>query len=121
MVDVMPKRSASRSPLLLAGVVFLVLGLLLPGRPFPPMVFAGDGTSGRAAGDGSFSSTARPARDGDVAVREEFDAAVRRDTPEGYELFILRHPDHPLAEEARRRQDKARGSTDKDRQDFNPN
>lgn len=45
---------------------------------------------------------AAPARPGDVAIREELDAARRAGTREAYDLFLARHPDHPLAEEARR-------------------
>lgn len=41
-------------------------------------------------------------RDPDVAVREELDSARRAATVEAYDLFIARHPDHPLAEVARR-------------------
>ena len=48
------------------------------------------------------SPDAAPARDGDVAVREEFHAAAEAATPEALRLFIRRHPDHPLAVEARR-------------------
>ena len=42
-----------------------------------------------------------PARDGNIAIREELDAARRAGTVEAYELFIARHPQHPLAEMAR--------------------
>lgn len=41
-------------------------------------------------------------RDGDVAVREELEAARREGTIAAYDLFIARHGDHPLAETARR-------------------
>jgi hypothetical protein len=41
-------------------------------------------------------------RDGDVAVREELDAARRAGTVEAYDLFIARYPRHPLAQVARR-------------------
>jgi hypothetical protein len=41
-------------------------------------------------------------RDGDVAIREELDAARRAGTIAAYDLFLARHPDHPLAETARR-------------------
>lgn len=41
-------------------------------------------------------------RDGDVAVREELDAARRAGTREAYDLFLSRHGDHKLAEAARR-------------------
>ena len=41
------------------------------------------------------------ARDGDVAIRQELEAARRAGTLAAYDLFIARHPDHPLAEVAR--------------------
>ena len=41
-------------------------------------------------------------RDGNVAIREELDAARRARTLAAYDLFLARHPDHPLAETARR-------------------
>jgi hypothetical protein len=47
-----------------------------------------------------------PPRDGDVAIREEFDAARRAGTREAYDLFIARHPQHALAAAARQERDK---------------
>lgn len=47
-------------------------------------------------------------RDGNIAIREELDAARRAGTFEAYDLFIARHPDHPLADEARRERDRLR-------------
>lgn len=41
-------------------------------------------------------------RDGNVAIREELDQARRLRTRAAYDLFIARHPEHPLAEIARR-------------------
>ena len=41
-------------------------------------------------------------RDGDVAIREELEAARRAGTIAAYDLFLARHPDHALAETARR-------------------
>lgn len=41
------------------------------------------------------------ARDPSVAVAEEYEAARRSGTLEAYELFIARHGDDPLAEQAR--------------------
>jgi hypothetical protein len=41
-------------------------------------------------------------RDGDVAVREELEAARRAGTRAAYDLFLARHGDHPLARIARR-------------------
>ncbi len=43
-----------------------------------------------------------PARDGDIAIRQELDAARKAATLAAYDLFIARHPDHALAREARR-------------------
>ena len=41
-----------------------------------------------------------PARDGDVAIRQEFEAAARANTVEAWNLFIARHPGHALVEAA---------------------
>lgn len=38
-----------------------------------------------------------PPRSGDAAVQEEYEAALRRNTREAYDLFIARHPEHPLS------------------------
>lgn len=42
------------------------------------------------------------ARDGNIAIGQELDAARKAATVEAYDLFIARHPDHPLADVARR-------------------
>lgn len=42
-----------------------------------------------------------PAPDGEAAIRKEYAGVVAKNTSEAYELFIRRHPDHPLADEAR--------------------
>jgi hypothetical protein len=47
-----------------------------------------------------------PARDGNVAIRQELDAARQAGTPAAYDLFIARHPTHPLAATARRERDR---------------
>ncbi|MCK4713831.1 MAG: hypothetical protein KAT26_13230 [Marinosulfonomonas sp.] len=41
-----------------------------------------------------------PARDGNIAIQEEYDMALETNTVEALELFINRHPEHPLAEKA---------------------
>jgi hypothetical protein len=43
-----------------------------------------------------------PPRDGNIAIQEELDAARRAGTVAAYDLFIARHPDHKLADIARR-------------------
>ncbi|MCA1406285.1 hypothetical protein I6F26_17835 [Ensifer sp. IC3342] len=40
--------------------------------------------------------------DPEVAVRSEFERVKAKNTVEAYERFIRRHPDHALAEEARK-------------------
>jgi hypothetical protein len=47
------------------------------------------------------AETVPPARDGNVAIQEELTAARRKATVEAYDLFIARHPCHPLAEQAK--------------------
>lgn len=42
-----------------------------------------------------------PARDGNVAIQQEYEAAIRTGTIEALDLFVARHPDHPLADRAR--------------------
>lgn len=41
------------------------------------------------------------ARSGDIAIREELDAARRSGTRQAYDLFIARHPQHALVDIAR--------------------
>lgn len=48
------------------------------------------------------STVLRTARDGNIAIREELDAARRAGTLAAYDLFLRRHADHPLAADARR-------------------
>ena len=50
---------------------------------------------------GPRSPIANTARDGDIAIREEFDAARRAGTAAAWDLFIARHPGHPLIAAAR--------------------
>jgi len=47
-----------------------------------------------------------PARDGNIAIQEELDAARKAGTVAAYDLFIARHPGHPL--EAVAREERAR-------------
>lgn len=49
----------------------------------------------------SLPQTAAPARDGNIAIQQEFDTALALNTLDAWELFIQRHPDHPLAVEAK--------------------
>jgi len=44
-------------------------------------------------------------RDGNIAIKEELCAARARATKDAYDLFIARHPRHPLADIAREERD----------------
>lgn len=50
-----------------------------------------------------------PARDPNIAVREEYEAALAAGTAAALREFIDRHPDHALAARARRRLRKMNG------------
>ena len=43
----------------------------------------------------SISTAANTARDGQIAIKEEFDAAMKSNTKPALELFIKRHPNSP--------------------------
>jgi hypothetical protein len=71
-----------------------ILGVALAGAAAP---------NGAEVNDPPRRSTDLPRpRDGDIAVQEELDAARKAGTIAAYDLFLARHPDHPLAEVARR-------------------
>jgi len=67
-----------------------------------PLALVGAATAQGAMSQDRRSTTLRPPRDGNVAVQEELDAARRAGTVAAYDLFIARHPEHPLAGVARR-------------------
>lgn len=71
------------------------------------MIGAGPGGRSTAA-EPVAAEAAAPARDGNIAIREEYEKAVSIDTREAYQLFIDRHPHHPLAVEGRRRIERLR-------------
>lgn len=54
---------------------------------------------------------AAPARDGDIAIQEEFQAAEQANTVAAWDLFARRHPDHRLAPEARHRAQQLRSAS----------
>ncbi len=56
----------------------------------------------------SAGGPAAPARPGDVAIEQELEAARRAGTAAAYELFIARHPGHPLEAVARRELERLR-------------
>lgn len=58
----------------------------------------------------SEKSSNAPARDGNIAIREEFDLAVKAGTKKALEIFILRHPDHELSVRAALMIEKIKGA-----------
>ena len=85
----------------------MILILALTGHiltPFP-IEFTGAGLCPASEGcivqTGGAPNVANWARDGNIAIREEFDAAIASGDADRLKLFIARHSDHPLAEQAR--------------------
>ncbi|MEA3015117.1 MAG: hypothetical protein QOD42_3662 [Sphingomonadales bacterium] len=78
--------------------------------PIVALVLAGLALGGAGGPEGSDLSKQPPLRsaelplprDGDIAIREELDAARRAGTLAAYDLFLARHPGHKLARTARR-------------------
>ncbi|WP_424136774.1 hypothetical protein [Roseomonas chloroacetimidivorans] len=47
-----------------------------------------------------------PPRDGNIAIEQELDAARKSGRAAAFDLFVARHPNHPLAEVAKRERDR---------------
>lgn len=60
-----------------------------------------DDSGKEASGEAGRAPSMPMARDPAAAVAEEYEAARRKGTREAFELFIARHGDDPLAEQAR--------------------
>lgn len=77
-------------------------------------VFVWLGVAAALAGPGSLMEREMeppeiaPARDGNIAIKEELCAARKKGTIEAFDLFIARHPDHPLTDIARRERQRLR-------------
>ncbi len=56
---------------------------------------------GAQVSETSRDTPAAPARSGDAAIQEELEAARAASSVAAYELFIARHPTHPLEAVAR--------------------
>ncbi|MHB0768736.1 hypothetical protein [Bradyrhizobium sp. 5.13L] len=88
----------------LIGVLAVVVTGLdrLPIGEQPVMVGKAHADESDKSGDKAGRAPSMPmARDPAVAVAEEYEAARRKGTREAFELFIARHGDAPLAEQAR--------------------
>lgn len=86
-------------------IYLLIIAIFLPGsnhllqRSHLSMAkaIASDAMPDKAAA----ANTMLPARDPQLAVEEEYQAARRQNTIQALNLFIARHPDNPLAAKAR--------------------
>ena len=101
MIDISPRPHAaepvavSRRPLRAGLGLVLIASLTAPGCAATQIQNMNESTS-------SMSSGIR-ARDGNIAIQEEFDAAAQADTVAAWELFIARHPEHELTPAAKER------------------
>jgi hypothetical protein len=82
-------------------------------RRLAPILLAGLALAGTGAAGAAEMKDPRPPRstdqprprDGDVAIRQELEAARRAGTLAAYDLFLQRHAGHPLAAVAHRERD----------------
>jgi hypothetical protein len=64
--------------------------------PYPAAIMLALGACAQApAESGQF------ARDGNIAIQEEYDAAAKAASVAAWDLFIARHPDHSLTRKAK--------------------
>jgi hypothetical protein len=80
---------------------WLILGMACGAMPNPGSADEPPQAQGKVAMD--------TAPDPEKAMLAEYKRTKERGTVEAYELFIERHPDHPLADDARRRLKQLRG------------
>lgn len=87
---------------LAAGAV--VSGASDAGQVAVRMAGASSGTpGGGASGGGGSAGGGNTARDGQIAIHEEYNVAIAKNTVASYEQFIARHPDNVLTVQARAR------------------
>ncbi|MBB4186446.1 hypothetical protein GGE07_003105 [Sinorhizobium terangae] len=93
-------RYDSHKPIVKIGDIFVAMHGLLKSVGFAILVM-GMSTSVQGATKADGIEMQKPP-DPEVAVRSEFERVKAKNTVEAYERFIRRHPDHALAEEARK-------------------
>jgi hypothetical protein len=99
------KKANSQAPRAKSGMLLTVVAILLGAHPGSANASRKTPVMKNTASDLVTAGPARttpPPRDPKIAVEEEFELARKRGTTEALELFILRHPDDPLAERALR-------------------
>jgi hypothetical protein len=72
-------------------------------------------TVGNSMDDPAKTREIAPARDGNIAIEEELCAARKAGTVAAYDLFIARHPGHPLLEAATKERARLIASTGRER------
>jgi hypothetical protein len=80
----------------------LVLGLVL-------VLSVWIGSNALMANTPERASPDPPPRDGNIAIEQELDTARRSGSAAAFDLFIARHPSHPLTEVAKRERDRLPG------------
>ena len=100
------------NPLAVSGTV-LMAGSPSETPPESPPESASDmSTEGSSQTGPGPAPDGNTARDGNIAIREEFDRAAELGTEAAWTLFLARHPGHPLATAARDRLAALRNRTD---------
>lgn len=100
------------NPLAVSGTV-LMAGSPSETPPESPPESASDmSTEGSSQTGPGPAPDGNTARDGNIAIREEFDRAAELGTEAAWTLFLARHPGHPLAAAARDRLAALRNRTD---------
>jgi hypothetical protein len=69
--------------------------------------------AGPASMEAEVAAKVPPARDGNIAIAQELCAARKAATLAAYDLFIARHPQHPLADIAKRERAELARKTDR--------
>ena len=95
------RNTASRTVALTLSIVATMLALDPDHFLQKSSIFMAKNASADEIGKAARDQTTPPARDPEVAVAEEYQAARQRGTAEALQLFIARHPDSALAEKAR--------------------
>lgn len=100
------KRRIMKRSSFLAGLIFVLAIVTGPNRlPIGEQPVMVGKANAEEAGKGNAEAGRAPsmpmARDPSAAVAEEYEAARRKGTREAFELFVARHGDDPLAEQAR--------------------
>ncbi|MDF0598914.1 hypothetical protein [Psychromarinibacter halotolerans] len=100
------------NPLAVSGTVLMARSPSETPPESPPESASDMSTEGSSQTGPGPAPDGNTARDGNIAIREEFDRAAELGTEAAWTLFLARHPGHPLAAAARDRLAALRNRTD---------